>query len=142
MHAFASQNGALPFKMFARCHVPPISFFYTRFAISCLPDWCGKVCQWCVNADTMCKLPDLWVNCLPQDKLCHPIGLSKCTCRSSGLVASQGVLLDGAIVLLPSNTVCLLYETPPLCTLLLLIQLLQSPGPLSAQCAQCIFHIA
>ena len=49
------------------------------------------------------------------------------------LVASEGVLSDGSIVLLPSNSVCRLYELTPRTA-----PLPQSPGMLKCgSCAKC-----
>ena len=72
---------------------------------------CANVCQfWCASRSTA------W----------HGIDMSKCADADAGstqadadadaaspwLKPSPGVLSDGAIVLLPSNTVCLLYDPP------------------------------
>ena len=121
----------LPFKMFAHCHVAPI---------------CHKICHcWigvseCANGvpEILCKVPSICVSkcCLQMNRgsrlVCQSV-LADAGCRW-GVVASQGVLSDGAIVLLPSNTVCLLYELPPRA-------LPESPSK-SGTCAKCTFHVA
>ena len=131
IHASASQDGEMPFKMFAHCHVAPI---------------CHKICHcWigvseCANGEPeiLCKVPSICVSkcCLQMNRgsrlVCQSV-LADAGCQW-GVVASQGVLSDGAIVLLPSNTVCLLYELPPRA-------LPESPSK-SGTCAKCTFHVA